>query len=67
MELIEIIKIKADFLKFSACEILLAKLYALEGVVGLVQSFLNAGVNGLAVSFWSVADKPTAIFMIDVY
>ena len=59
--------IKADFVNLSACETGLGKIYGGEGVVGLTQSFLIAGANGLSVSLWSVADNSTAIFMVEVY
>ena len=38
-----------------------------QGVVGLSQSFLLAGANGLSVSLWSVADESTSEFMILLY
>jgi CHAT domain-containing protein/tetratricopeptide (TPR) repeat protein len=61
------LNIKADFVNLSACETGLGKIYGGEGVVGLTQSFLIAGANGLSVSLWSVADNSTAIFMVEVY
>ncbi len=59
--------IRADFVNLSACETGLGKIYGGEGVVGLTQSFLIAGANGLSVSLWSVADNSTAIFMVEMY
>ena len=61
------LKLHADFVNLSACETGLGKLYAGEGVVGLMQSFLIAGANGLSVSLWQVADKSTAEFMVAIY
>jgi len=35
--------------------------------VGLSQSFIIAGANGISVSLWEVADKSTAEFMVEMY
>ncbi|MNS28138.1 Regulatory protein AfsR [compost metagenome] len=59
--------LRADFVNLSACETGLGKLYGGEGVVGLAQSFLVAGANGLSMSLWSVADDSTATFMTELY
>jgi len=61
------LKIKADFVNLSACETGLGKLYAGEGVVGLTQSFLISGANGVSASLWTVNDRSTMIFMVGVY
>jgi len=56
MKEISDLDIKADFFNLSACETGLGKIYGGEGMVGLTQSFLIAGANGLSVSLWQVAD-----------
>jgi CHAT domain-containing protein/Tfp pilus assembly protein PilF len=61
------LSIKADFVNLSACETGLGKIYGGEGIVGLSQSFIIAGANGVSVSLWSVADEPTMEFMTDFY
>ncbi|MCF8070585.1 MAG: CHAT domain-containing protein [Desulfobacterales bacterium] len=61
------LNISADFVNLSACETGLGRIYGGEGIVGLTQSFLIAGANGLSVSLWQVADKSTSIFMTELY
>lgn len=67
MQEIENLKLKADYVNLSACETGLGKIYGGEGVVGLTQSFLLAGANGLSVSLWQVADESTSQLMTGMY
>ncbi|MBV5330629.1 MAG: CHAT domain-containing protein, partial [Chlorobium sp.] len=67
MDKIEGLKLKADFVNLSACETGLGKIFGGEGVVGLTQSFLLAGANGLSASLWSVNDVSTSQFMVALY
>ncbi len=67
MKEIAMLDINADFVNLSACETGLGKIYGGEGIVGLTQSFLIAGANGLSVSLWQVADESTMQFMIGMY
>lgn len=61
------IPLAAEVVVLSACETGLGPLYGGEGVVGLVQSFLQAGANSVCVSLWQVADEATLRFMTGLY
>lgn len=67
MDKIEELKLNAEFVNLSACETGLGKIFGGEGVVGLTQSFLLAGANGLSVSLWNVNDVSTSRFMAALY
>ncbi len=59
--------LECDFVNLSTCETGLGKITGGEGIVGLTQSFLLSGANGLSVSLWKVADESTMVFMVGLY
>ena len=62
------LNVKADFVCLSACETALGKLYQGEGVLGLAQSFMIAGANGICISLWLIEDRiSTPKFMSEIY
>ncbi|MBU0489648.1 MAG: CHAT domain-containing protein [Bacteroidetes bacterium] len=61
------LKLEADLVNLSGCETGMGKVYNSEGVVGLTHAFLVAGANAVIASFWQVADKSTATFMVMLY
>ncbi len=61
------LRLAADFVALSACETGLGKVFAGEGVAGLMESFLVAGANGLSVSLWAISDDATMRFMTGLY
>ena len=51
----------------SACETGLGRERRGEGIIGLTRAFMYAGAPTVAVTLWSVADRPTAELMSDFY
>ncbi len=59
--------INAELAVLSACETGLGKMVRGEGLVGLTQAFMYAGVPSLVVSLWRVADESTSRLMERFY
>lgn len=57
----------AELVVLSGCETALGRQIRGEGLIGLTRAFLYAGVNGLQVSLWKVADDATPALMADFY
>jgi CHAT domain-containing protein len=54
------LRIHADLVTLSACEVGLGRIRDGEGLIGIGQAFLYAGASSLVVSLWSVYDRSTA-------
>jgi CHAT domain-containing protein/tetratricopeptide (TPR) repeat protein len=54
------IRLRADLVTLSACEVGLGRIRDGEGLIGMGQAFLYAGASSLVVSLWSVYDPSTA-------
>ncbi len=61
------LNLDVDFVNLSACTVELGKLSSSTGIVGLTQSLLLAGANGVSVSLWQLADESTVHFMSTLY
>jgi len=51
----------------SACETGLGEARSGEGVLGMRRGMMQAGAQHLLLTLWPVADRETALFMIDLY
>lgn len=51
----------------SACETGLGEARSGEGVLGMRRGLMQAGAQHLLLTLWPVADRETALFMIDLY
>jgi len=61
------LKLKADLVVLSACETALGRNLRGEGIIGLTQGFMRAGVPRVVVRLWSVDDAATAELMTRFY
>lgn len=51
----------------SACETGLGEARSGEGVLGMRRGLMQAGAENLLLTLWPVADRETALFMVDFY
>lgn len=61
------LRLPAELVVLSACSTGLGKALRGEGLVGLTQSFFQAGAARVLVSLWNVDDRATAHLMEDLY
>ena len=61
------LQLQADLVVLSACRTALGTEIRGEGLVGLVQTFLEAGAGRVIASLWSVPDRSTAELMENFY
>lgn len=54
---------KVDFVNLSACGSGLGKIYAGEGIVGILLSFFEAGAKGIGATLWEIDDEGTFYIM----
>ena len=64
---VQTMTLKADLVVLSACESALGEQMRGEGLVGLPQSFLEAGAQGVLVSLWEMEDRATREWMSHFY
>lgn len=57
------LRFSADLVMVSACGSGLGRAVRGEGLLGLPQAFLSAGVRRVGVTLWDVQERPTADFM----
>jgi CHAT domain-containing protein len=57
------LKLNSDLVVLSACQTGKGKLEKGEGVMGLVNAFLNTGSKSVISSLWNINDRSTAQFM----
>ncbi|MBN2215246.1 MAG: CHAT domain-containing protein [Bacteroidales bacterium] len=61
------LSLKAECITLSACQTALGKITNGDDITGLSRAFNYAGVPGIIVSLWNVADESTAVLMSDFY
>ncbi|MEO5600338.1 MAG: CHAT domain-containing tetratricopeptide repeat protein [Cyclobacteriaceae bacterium] len=61
------LQLNANLVTLSACQTGLGKILKGEGVIGLSRALVYAGAKNIVVSFWSVADESTSLFMKEFY
>lgn len=66
-EIFEQMKLKADLIVLSACEVGLGEKIRGEGLVGLTRAFQYAGARSVVVSLWDVDDDSGAALMTRFY
>jgi CHAT domain-containing protein len=59
-------KLNADLVVLSACDTGRGEITG-EGITGLSQAYMMAGVPTTVVSLWPVSDKATAVMMVNFY
>jgi CHAT domain-containing protein len=60
-------RIPADLVTLSACEMGRGRIERGEGVIGLTRAFIHAGTRGLLLSLWVVPDRSTMELMETFY
>ncbi len=60
-------RMPADLVVLSACETAKGRVYAAEGIVGLVRAFMLAGTPRVLCSLWKVDDRATLALMTEFY
>jgi len=59
--------LRADLVVLSACRTALGRELRGEGIVGMPQSFVDAGVARVMVTLWGIDDEGTAELMTELY
>jgi len=61
------LKLNGNIITLSACRTRTGKKFGTEGVIGLNEAFLSAGARGVCSTLWEIPDKPTSLFMQQLY
>ena len=66
-EILEQLKLNADLVVLSTCELGLGEMIGGEGLIGMTRAFQYAGARSVVAALWEVSDESTAALMTTFY